>query len=72
MIGHQRPCINGGFGIACKRTQPLDKIFALGNIVDDPALFNSSAYHMMQGAWGIQSGLTRLYVPPARILVSIK
>jgi hypothetical protein len=54
MIGHQRPGIHGSFRSGSQLSQTLHKIFAVGNIVDNPAFFDSSHNYMIQGprrAW---------------------
>jgi hypothetical protein len=67
MIGHQRPGIDAGFGINGQFSQTLDKVFAIGDIVDNPALFDSSHNDVMQGTRGIQAGATRHCSLPNKI-----
>ena len=47
VIGHQCPGINDSFGAAGKLSQTINKIFAARNIIDDPALLDTSHNNMM-------------------------
>jgi hypothetical protein len=71
MIGHQRPGIDAGVCTGSKLSQTLDKIFAVGNIIDNSAPFDSSHHHMMQGSRRIQSGSTRHRIPPIQDFIPI-
>jgi len=51
--------IDGGLITGSKLSPTLDKIFAVGNIVENPSFFDSSHNHMVQGLRGIQSSATR-------------
>jgi hypothetical protein len=59
MIGHQRPGINDRFRAAGKLSRTINKILAVGNIIGNPALFDTSHNHMMQRAGSIQPSTTR-------------
>jgi len=59
MIGHKRPGINAALRIDSKPSQTIGKIFAVGDIVDNPPFFDPPHYHMMKSPAGIQSRTTR-------------
>jgi hypothetical protein len=47
MVGHQGPGIDAGLCIGSKLSEAFCKIFSIGNIVYNPAPFDSSHNHMM-------------------------
>jgi hypothetical protein len=60
------------FGTGRKLSQPPNKIFAVSSIVGNPAPFDSSHHHMMQGSRRIQSGSTRHCITPTQNFIPIK